>query len=219
LEVSSGQKTDWTQYITPALFAGLGVVVLGLIGYGVADRSGRVLRLLADKEIARGLITFLIAITTVGIAVILALSTIVLKDSNENEKRFDRGKQVLTMLIGVLGTIVGFYFGAALDTNSAQQTPTATEQAQTLAIAPTTLPDGAANTPYPSTTLQTTGGTPPLKWSVTPALPADLTLDAATGTISGIPTAALPRTTFTFTVTDSATPSASSPAALTLQIK
>src|SRR5262249_34872358 len=151
--------------------------------------------------------------------VILALSTILLKDSAENDKRFDRGKQVLTMLIGVLGTIVGFYFGSTQDTRNTQQPAITTPQTQGLAIATTTLPDGVVNAPYPSTTLKATGGTAPLKWSVAPLLPAGLTLDPATGTISGTPTAASSKTTYKFTVTDSATPAVSTQADLALEIK
>lgn len=41
-------------------------------------------------------------------------------------------------------------------------------------------------------------------WSVSPALPAGLTLDPATGTISGTPTAAAAPTTYTLTATDHA---------------
>jgi beta-lactam-binding protein with PASTA domain len=210
LIVSSGQKADRTQVVLIVLFSLLCAGILGLIVWAVADKTGSFLRTLADKEVARGLITFLIAITTVGIALILALSTIVLKGGTDDDKRFDRGKQVLTILIGVLGTIVGFYFGSSLDTKT--RTP--------LAIVTTTLPDGAANKPYPSTILQATGGTQPLKWSVAPDLPADLKLDAANGTISGTPKAVVAKTKFTFSVTDSATPATSSPpAVLTLEIK
>ena len=36
-----------------------------------------------------------------------------LRQDPEIEKRFRQGREVLTILIGVVGTIVGFYFGAA----------------------------------------------------------------------------------------------------------
>ena len=88
----------------------------------------------------------------------------------------------------------------------------------TLAVTTTSLPDGVVGTPYKQT-LQASGGSAPLKWSVTPNLPAGLTLNAATGIISGTPTAASPKTSYKFTVTDSATPVASSTADLTLEIK
>ena len=55
-------------------------------------------------------------------------------------------------------------------------------------ITTTSLPGGKENEPY-AATLAASGGTLPYTWSVTPALPAGLVLDPATGVISGIPTA------------------------------
>jgi hypothetical protein len=211
LDLSNGPEQNWTQYIPSALFGLLGILVLLAIIYIITQNGQKFLTKLADKEVARGLITFLIAVATVGIAIILAISTVVLTEGEEGDKRFDRGKQVLSVLIGVLGTIVGFYFGSAPDTKGAHQQP--------LAIATSQLPDGASSTAYRSTTLLATGGTPPLTWSVKPELPASLKLDAETGAITGIPTMAVPKTKFTFTVTDSASPADSSSADLTLQIK
>ena len=66
------------------------------------------------------------------------------------------------------------------------------------AIVPLTLPEVA-------------GGTPPLTYSLAPALPAGLTFDAATRTISGTPLAAAPATEYTYTVTDGANASTSLP--------
>jgi hypothetical protein len=54
-------------------------------------------------------------------------------------------------------------------------------------------------------------GTPPYKYSITPELPAGLTFDAETRTISGTPTAAAAATEYTYTVTDNAGASASQP--------
>jgi hypothetical protein len=87
-----------------------------------------------------------------------------------------------------------------------------------LKVSTTALPDGSANQPY-SAKLQAAGGTAPLKWTVTPALPAGLGLDASTGTISGAPTAVSPESSYKFTVKDSATPPESSTVELTLEIK
>src|SRR5438309_410000 len=162
LDLSNGPEPNWTQYIPVGLFALLGFVVLGLIVYGITEKDQEFLTSLANKEVARGLITFLIAITTVGIAIILAISTLVLAAGDEGDKRFDRGKQVLSVLIGVLGTIVGFYFGA--EVNTKQVNPTEQTQTSTQKITTTSLPDGAAGKPYQSTTLQTAGLTGKLKW-------------------------------------------------------
>jgi hypothetical protein len=74
-----------------------------------------------------------------------------------------------------------------------------------LAISTTTLPAGIVGAAY-STVLAATGGTTAYSWSVSSgSLPAGLSLSAATGTISGTPTAS---GTFSFTVTvsDSSTP-------------
>jgi hypothetical protein len=69
---------------------------------------------LRTTEVARGLITFLVAFATVAIAVILALYAVVNgAKEGEAKERFALGKEVLTTLIGVLGTIVGFYFGSS----------------------------------------------------------------------------------------------------------
>jgi hypothetical protein len=60
-----------------------------------------------------------------------------------------------------------------------------------------------------TTTLQSSGGLPPVSWSVTPNLPDGLSLNPATGEISGIPgpgTGTGAPQTFTFTVQDSTTP-------------
>jgi hypothetical protein len=211
LEVSKGPERNWTQYIPHILFGALGLIILTVILCVILDSRQVFLNNLAAVEVARGLITFLIAIATVGIALILTVSTLVLGDGDDGDKRFDRAKQVLTVLIGVLGTIVGFYFG---------QANASTRQAKSSAVIITTaLPEGATNKPYQSTTIQTAGLTPPLNWSVMPPLPAGLNLDQATGAISGTPTTTLPKTPFRFTVTDSATPANVLTADLSVAIK
>ncbi len=79
-----------------------------LFGY---QSESSLLRELANLDQARGLITFLVAVTTVGIALILTVFIVVTNDAGAKDK-FIQGKEVLTGLIGVLGTIVGFYFGS-----------------------------------------------------------------------------------------------------------
>ncbi|HEX9564200.1 MAG TPA: protein kinase [Gemmatimonadaceae bacterium] len=50
----------------------------------------------------------------------------------------------------------------------------------------------------------TSGGTTPYRYSISPALPRGLSLDAASGAITGSATAALPETRYTITATDQA---------------
>jgi hypothetical protein len=194
VDISIGLRTQkWWENTSSFIFSVLGIVTLlaliVVISVGFFIPNGP-LELLGTLEIARGIITFLIAFTTVGIAVILTISTVVLQDSPENDKRFDRGKQVLTVLIGVLGTIVGFYFAGSQGAS-----------APALSITSTALTNGAVGSKYNDTPLAESGGTPPFKWSVTPGLPNGLSL-AENGVLSGTPTETVDGKTYTFTVVD-----------------
>ena len=68
-------------------------------------------------------------------------------------------------------------------------------------ITTTTLPNGTVGTAY-NATLVASGDTP-ITWSVSPALPAGLSLNASTGAITGTPTA-VSNTSYTFTATNTA---------------
>jgi hypothetical protein len=70
-----------------------------------------------------------------------------------------------------------------------------------LTILPGAIPSpGTVGVAYPSTSFRAAGGVAPHSFSLSGALPADMTFSASTGTISGTPTQA---GTFTFTVTGS----------------
>lgn len=57
-----------------------------------------------------------------------------------------------------------------------------------LMITTTSIPTGTAGVPYTSGPISTTGGTPPTTFSEMGTLPAGLTFDPTTGTLSGTPT-------------------------------
>jgi hypothetical protein len=87
-----------------------------------------------------------------------------------------------------------------------------------LSISTTSLPNGQVVTAY-SATLTATGGTTPFSWALTAgSLPAGLALNAATGVISGTPTATAASTPLTFTVTDSGSPVQTKSVTLTMTI-
>lgn len=76
-----------------------------------------------------------------------------------------------------------------------------------LTIATTTLPNGTINQPY-AAVVGGSGGITPYTWSLaasSPAMPARLTLDANTGTITGTPTAT-GTTPLVFRLEDNSTP-------------
>lgn len=67
------------------------------------------------------------------------------------------------------------------------------------------LPPAYENQPYGPASVSASGGTPPYTWSVTPALPASLTLNTVTGELTGTPdTGTVGTTSHQFTLQDSA---------------
>ena len=105
------------------------VIIVALIGitYLLANEGTRI----ADVAYARGLITVLFSIGVVAIAFVMVLNLILQQrdksdfEAQLSEKRFQRTKEILTLLLGILGTIVGFYFGTS--TNEPQGLPAIAE--------------------------------------------------------------------------------------------
>lgn len=85
-------------------------------------------------------------------------------------------------------------------------------------IQTSSLPDGKVGEAYQAT-LQATGGTPPLRWSINPALPPGLVLDQKTGIISGNPAAASGKQTYKVTVIESGKLALTANAEVSLEIK
>jgi hypothetical protein len=214
LEISIGSRIDFSQYIPGAMFAGITLIVLGIVAWGISGQGG-VLVSLSNADIARGLIAFLIVVVTVGIALILVLSTVI---SDDAATRFDHGKQVLTAMLGILGTVAGFYFATLASKTTQQGTEHQIQGTEhQINVTNASLPDGTVNKAYKET-IQETGGSAPLKWSVAPPLPAGLSLEG--GVISGTPTQTSDKTPYVVTITDNASPPTPSvPGVITLQIK
>ena len=84
--------------------------VILLIGVAVLGwDNGDVVSRMSQPDFARGIIAYLLAVTTIGVAVIVGLSGLM----GSSKEQFDRGKDVLALLLGVFGTVIGFYFGSA----------------------------------------------------------------------------------------------------------
>jgi hypothetical protein len=116
LVVSSGGgswKELLAQNYQAAIFNLMAVGVMGILAWALYAGGPDFFSRLADQNTARGLITFLITAASAALFIILAVATLVGSDGADSDKRFDHSKQILTMLVGILGTIVGFYFGTA----------------------------------------------------------------------------------------------------------
>jgi len=109
------------QYLFLAVLAALFAV---LLYKGLANENLD----LSKTEHARGIITFVVAVVTVAIGLILVMGAAFMSGSKDLDKRFAFGKDVFTILVGVLGTVMGFYYGQATAGESSNN------QGQTLQI-------------------------------------------------------------------------------------
>ncbi len=131
----------------------------------------RIIAPLANTEYARGLITFLVALVTVAIALIMTFYSVLSTVDKHNEMRFNNAKEILTILIGVLGTVIGFYFGSATDKQTDLLNPSIVR-----------LSNGQPHNGETVTmTNFVTGGEPPYVYAVTFA-PNNVIGQGATGT-------------------------------------
>lgn len=99
---------------------------------------------LANLETSRGLITFVFTVGVIALALIIVTANVMTGDKEGS--RFERSKEILTSLIAILGTILGFYFGKADGADIAQPEPATSEQ--TVEENPeATSPQGGEETP------------------------------------------------------------------------
>ncbi len=113
----SGTFSDHFQRILPLVGAWLAVAAIGILGIGIVGllvwglfAKNSIVRELASVDYARGVITFIFAVGTIGIALLLTLGALL---GSHTLDVFAKAKEVLTVLIGVFGTILGFYFGTS----------------------------------------------------------------------------------------------------------
>ncbi len=115
-------------WVWAVLIFGLGYILYHSVG---GDKSVSLLETLKDQASARGMITVLVLGTSMSLAIMLVYQAYQVGTTNEN---FRMAREIFGSLIGIVGTIIGFYFGSMSD--KPKETP-ATPPAQT------PPPDGA----------------------------------------------------------------------------
>jgi hypothetical protein len=128
-----GLLSSLTRHAGTLLLSLFGLIMASAIIYGLFFEPS-FLRLMAATDQARGLITFLFAFATIAIIILIAIATFWMP-KEEVEARFNKAKDLLTIIIGVLGTILGFYFGQVV---TDRHTANTRDTPQTAAPAPTT---------------------------------------------------------------------------------
>jgi len=130
------------------------LVLFAILGWD----QGQVLFRLASASFARGLITYIFTVGTIGLSVVLVLGTLL--GGEETKARFDRGKEILGLLLGVFGTIVGFYYGSAF--SDEEKPGLAPLQVLSLRFSPRTVAAGATM----ALDARAAGGEEPLRYRV-----------------------------------------------------
>ena len=108
--------SKWLSF--PRIATVVALLLLALLVYGVWRDGGKdlssglenLLKLVGEVNLARGLITFLVVLGTVAIAVLVVTYGLFFGKDEPSQERFRMGKEVLTVFMTLLGTIMGFYY-------------------------------------------------------------------------------------------------------------
>jgi chemotaxis protein histidine kinase CheA len=166
-KLQSTSSSRWQSFLakisplmTPESLIGASLLVLGAIG--LTWITGAIFNVdflvkLKDVNVARGLITLLVALSVVIIAMIVTLYATVSTDKEFLKEKFGYGKEIFTAFVGILGTIIGFYFASDHSSAGATETPP-----QFLSFDPS---EGHPGDKIKFTTLMYSGN-PPFNWEI-----------------------------------------------------
>ena len=145
----------WWELLTLVALIVTGLAIAGVLIFGIfVSRS--FLPELGQVEIARGLITFLFAFALISIVVLVAIAVFWM-EAEEIELRYSKVKDLLAILVGIFGTIMGFYFATP-----SQPPPSP------LSLQPLTVTAGTATADSIPITVATriSGGSPPYRYDI-----------------------------------------------------
>lgn len=128
-------------WVWGVLIFGLGYILYHSVG---GDKAVSLLETLKDQASARGMITVLVLGTSMSLAIMLVYQAYQVGTTNEN---FRMAREIFGSLIGIVGTIIGFYFGSMSD--KPKETPASGEAEQQVKPKPDGTVNGAANAAPP----------------------------------------------------------------------
>ena len=117
----------------------------------VVPGNENMLNRLDDPDYARGIITYLFSVGTIGVIILVVFATLTRRGDEQDRERYERSKTFVSLLLGIFGTIVGFYYGQSADG----------DEGPTVQVAEFSVPDEAA--PGEDVVVEgvVTGGRPP----------------------------------------------------------
>lgn len=110
-------ETGGEKLATILLFVA-GAAVLIVLAWGLSSPDFRAS--IANFEQARGMITFVVAVLAAAIILITMIAIFFVDEKYVD--RIDRARDLLTIVVGILGTIIGFYFGAGTQNQTRSET-------------------------------------------------------------------------------------------------
>jgi hypothetical protein len=137
----------------------LGAVLVILVSWFLwFIRDGGSLQSLSSVDVARGLLTLLVGAGTVFLGLIIVVAMWLGDGDAESDRKFLRSKEVFGLLLTVLATVMGFYYGAektAIRELPMELAPVAVRDQQSLKVA-TSISGGKAPYSYSIPDLQIT---------------------------------------------------------------
>jgi hypothetical protein len=100
----------WQLWSAEAALVAAGLVVAIVVGFALFYTN--LIDKLASPGSARGLITFLFSFITIAVILIVIIALLWMDKDEDLDNRFTKAKDIIAILVGILGTIVGFYFGS-----------------------------------------------------------------------------------------------------------
>lgn len=101
------QSNKWSRWIA----GGIGIIFTAAVIFSFTKID---FQAMANAEYARGVITLLITVAFIILGVVLIITALFgPNDEEANDTAFRRAREIFSTVVGIVGTIVGFYFGSS----------------------------------------------------------------------------------------------------------